>query len=104
MAVTAMTGKTIAEIATIGKTAVRSDLKNAVVTVTGWNGAGKTPLSAAGSILLAIPASVLEAATTAKDSVAGTLKRIADLPMTTAVVMAVATKTIRIQVSFEKAR
>jgi len=70
----------------------------------GLERAGKTPLSAAGSILLAIPASVLEAATTAKDSVAGTLKRIADLPMTTAVVMAVATKTIRIQVSFEKAR
>src|SRR5262245_40219785 len=88
----------------IGKTTVGSDLKNAVVTVTGCYGAGKTPLTIAGSIRSAIPASALAAATTAKRSVAGTPERTADSPMTTAVVMAVATNTHRIQVFFEKAR
>jgi hypothetical protein len=39
-----------------------------------------------------------------KGSVAGTPERIADSPMTTAIVMDAATKKNRIQVSFEKAR
>jgi hypothetical protein len=112
--VTATAGKTIAEIAMIdktitvtamiGKTAVGGDLKNAVDTVMGWYGAGKMPLNIAGSIRSAIPASALAPATTAKRSVAGMPERIADSPMTTAIVTAVATKTNRLQVSFEKAR
>src|SRR5436309_388019 len=51
----------------------------------------------AGSIALA-------AATTAIGSVAGTSKSIADSPIAAAVVIAVATKTNKIQISFEKAR
>jgi hypothetical protein len=62
------------------------------------------PLSIEGSIRSATPASALAAATTAKGSEVDTPKRIADSPIDTAIVMAVATKTNRIQVSFEKAR
>jgi hypothetical protein len=46
----------------------------------------------------------LAAATIAKGSVAGATKGIADSPMTTAIVMAAATKTNRTQVSIKKAR
>jgi len=104
MAVITTAGKTITVTAMIGKTAVGCDLKLAVVTVTGCYGAGKMPLSIAGSICSAIPASALATATTAKGSVAGMPERIADLPMTTAIVTAAVTKTSRVQVSCEKAR
>src|SRR5215813_3055197 len=95
MAVITTAGKTITVTAMIGKTAVGCDLKLAVVTVTGCYGAGKMPLSIAGSICSAIPASALATATTAKGSVAGMPERIADSPMTTAIVTAVVTKTNR---------
>jgi len=62
------------------------------------------PSIIAGSIRSAIPASALAAATTAKRSEVGMPERIADSPMTMAVVMAVAIKTNRVQVFFEKAR
>jgi hypothetical protein len=48
--------------------------------------------------------SIALAATIAMGSVAGTSKGIADSPITAAVVIDVATKTNRIQISFEKAR
>ena len=85
---TAPAGKTIAESAMAGKTAVGSDLKNAVITAAGRYGAGETPLSIADSI--------------ARGSVAVMTTRIADSPMTTAIMMAVATKTNRTQIPLRR--